>query len=656
LSKLNAALDLAAKGFRVFPLVPNGKTPAIKQWPDLATCDVETIERWWSQDPTCNIGIATGNGLVVLDFDVKNNGQGLNDLAKFEEQGLDSSVEVATASGGSHVYLQVPSGIEIANSAKKIAPATDVRGHHGYVVAPGSQVDGRHYDWVNSRDSVQLDTLPTCPSFILDQCAKPRPKSEAPAPEIPLDGAAAIARASSYLASVEPAISSQGGNDHTYRVAARVKDFGVSEGVALDLLLEHWNERCEPPWSVNELETIVSHAYQYGTAPPGKSSAEMEFEPYEMGTAPETPNRFNWLTNTNCTKPFINANWLVKKVLPANGLGVLYGRPGSGKSAISLDLAMHIALGLPWQGRASKQCGVTYISSEGSHPGNRVFAWLSANGIADWPPGLRISPATLNLRSTSKDASALIDDIATNQPTCGLIVIDTLARNMAGGNENASEDMGAFITNCDRLAKATGALVLVIHHSGKDASKGARGFSGLLGAVDFEGEVERPFEPADGPGTITITKLRDGQDGLKFGFKLVQQVLGLDQDGDAQSSVAAMPAPVSRVKAEIAADAKETVAAIVEQMGLRPGVWHPWQPVADQLREAMSWDYVPYRDWFKQYESDRKYRFGSTLDIIFKKRSGAKGSVFTLTKIEIEHSEHLDANDAQDIEKSEYFN
>ena len=101
-----------------------------------------------------------------------------------------------------------------------------------------------------------------------------------------------------------------------------------------------------------------------------------------------------------------------------------------------------------------------------------------------------------------------------------LVVIDTLARAFGGGNENSSEDMGAFITSCGHLQEAFDSALLVIHHSGKDAAKGLRGHSSLLGAVDTELELLR-FD--DQPkGILTISKQKDGEDGLRFGFEMVE--------------------------------------------------------------------------------------------------------------------------------------
>ncbi|MCW5626975.1 MAG: AAA family ATPase, partial [Burkholderiales bacterium] len=110
------------------------------------------------------------------------------------------------------------------------------------------------------------------------------------------------------------------------------------------------------------------------------------------------------------------------------------------------------------------------------------------------------------------------------------LVIDTLAQSMPGGNESSSEDMGRVIARCRALHHATGAMVLLVHHAGKDATRGARGWSGLRAACDLEIEIVRD----GGAREAIVTKLKDGEDGARFGFELRTVML----DGDETSCVA----------------------------------------------------------------------------------------------------------------------
>ena len=173
---------------------------------------------------------------------------------------------------------------------------------------------------------------------------------------------------------------------------------------------------------------------------------------------------FNWQHAGNSLDPVLNGNWLVKKFLPAEGLAVMYGRPGCGKSFIGTDIALHIATGMAWRGHKTKQCQVSYVASEGGLSGvNRIHAWIGASGKA-WPEGFRLTGVSLDLRSTPADAEALIADVKANQKDCGLVIIDTLNRNFGGGSENEDDAMGAFVGHCDRISKALQCLLLVVHH------------------------------------------------------------------------------------------------------------------------------------------------------------------------------------------------
>jgi hypothetical protein len=110
-----------------------------------------------------------------------------------------------------------------------------------------------------------------------------------------------------------------------------------------------------------------------------------------------------------------------------------------------------------------------------------------------------------------------------------VIVIDTLAQVSPGGDENSAEDMGRVLAHCRRLNEATGALVVLIHHAGKDLSRGARGWSGLKAAADFELEVARD---ETGVRTLRVSKLKDGRDGAVYPFQLLVVPLGMDEDED----------------------------------------------------------------------------------------------------------------------------
>ncbi len=231
-------------------------------------------------------------------------------------------------------------------------------------------------------------------------------------------------------------------------------------------------------------------------------------------------------------QPSLDALDFVEGLLIEEGAGVVYGESNAGKTFWTTDLALHVAAGMKWNGREVDQGGVVYCVLEGGIGfANRVSAWRTAKGISGIPFAARQS--SLNLLDPAVDMDALIDLIneagSTIKMPIKLIVIDTLARAFAGGNENASEDMGALVQNMDRLRRETGACVLFVHHSGKDQAKGSRGHSSLRAAIDTEIEVVASEESDE--KTATVVKQRDLPKGGVFGFKLEVVELGQNRRG-----------------------------------------------------------------------------------------------------------------------------
>ena len=201
--------------------------------------------------------------------------------------------------------------------------------------------------------------------------------------------------------------------------------------------------------------------------------------------------------------------WLIEGVLPALSFAALYGPPGSFKSFHALHIAYCVATGHSWMGRPVKKSGgVLYLCGEGfGGIGARIKACKIHHQIEDGAP-IYIVRHQLNLRSSAEDFNALMLAIVqlveqTGMEFC-LAIVDTLARAFGGGNENSSEDMGAFITAMGKVQEFLNCALMVLHHCGKDAAKGLRGHSSLLGAVDTELELLRFDEQMK--GVLTISK------------------------------------------------------------------------------------------------------------------------------------------------------
>jgi hypothetical protein len=183
-------------------------------------------------------------------------------------------------------------------------------------------------------------------------------------------------------------------------------------------------------------------------------------------------------------------SFLIDDVLTEGGLSVLWGRSGGMKSFVALDMAMCIAAGIPWHGRPVRKGLVIYLAAEGSHGlGRRAIGWRRTRGRDLPKPAFKLIPHGVAL--TSDDLDAMVAAILALGVMPVLIVIDTLARTFGTGDENKQADMNAYVSAADKLREATGANVLIVHHSGVHEDKRERGSNVLRGAADTVIKVSR---------------------------------------------------------------------------------------------------------------------------------------------------------------------
>lgn len=223
----------------------------------------------------------------------------------------------------------------------------------------------------------------------------------------------------------------------------------------------------------------------------------------------------------------------VEGLLTEKGLSVLYAPPGVGKSYFALDLAASVATGRDWRDRETKQGAVVYFCLEGQQGfRNRILA-LKKAALLDNESPFYFVETPLNFLSET-DVPGFIKIIGESLPVGAeprMIVIDTLARATAGGNENDGADMGKAIEGANRLQAELGAHVMLVHHSGKDLSKGSRGHSSLKGAADTEIELSR--DEITGVIFARVQKQKDLESGGGFSFKLVPMEIGTNERGQA---------------------------------------------------------------------------------------------------------------------------
>lgn len=234
-------------------------------------------------------------------------------------------------------------------------------------------------------------------------------------------------------------------------------------------------------------------------------------------------SRYKLLTDDDLRK-LPPVQWRIKDVLPSHGTAVVFGPSGSGKSFLVLDMLQSLAFGREWFGRKVKPCSVTYIALEGEAGlAGRVNAYRIQHGATS--PNIRymVQPFRLLDADDINELGEAILDAGTGD----VVVLDTLSRATPGSDENDSKAMGQIVAAAKILQEMIGGLVLLIHHTGKDASKGMRGHSSLHAALDCAIEVKRNGEHRE----WLVAKSKDGEDGASHPFKLEVVPMGNDSDG-----------------------------------------------------------------------------------------------------------------------------
>lgn len=548
------ALALAQKGFRIFPLIPGQKLPAIKGWPEVATSDAAVIRGWWS-DRDYNIGIACGRAkgagdnilrLVVIDYDCK---QGkLGDKIRREHLllGLLDTMVVKTPNGWHYYFL---CAVHVPNSVSRIAEHVDVRGHHGYVVGPGSELGagGGRYEYAERRVPVLL------PQELLELAVKPG-EIELRDNVVRVDfemtaenRVRARERARAWLVNAAPeAIEGQGGDTQTVDNAKYVHDLGVDEEGCFELMSQHWNtEKARPSWELDDgtnycLRAKVRNAYKSAKYPFGHKNPDIEFGPVvavtkEISSAPQDegesvdedeeepiatapplplppkPKR-NWhgfLDMSDWDRQDIpGRRWAIMDTVPRPCVGLFTGEGGGGKSIIELMKNVCHVMGLEWFGLRPVQGPILYMGTEDDdnevqirlmliarHYGVK-FTDLIAKGLYVWPLTDKGDPllVEVNSKTGAIETTKLYDLV---KEFCGdvkpvNVSVDMLTQ-MFGGNENVRVEVGAFTRHMRVLSKIADGSVTVLAHPSQKGSESGTGYSGSTawhGTVRFRHYLE----------------------------------------------------------------------------------------------------------------------------------------------------------------------
>lgn len=552
-----------------------GKHPATPDGFKSATKDPEVLGKLWAGRKGLNVGVATGapSNIFVIDIDSAEGEAALSELGI-----LPVTLTVKTGKGR-HLYFKWP-GEEIITK-RGILPGVDIRGDGGYVCGVGTNhYSGSVYQWVNP-----FEETVEAPQFILDLALKRLQPKHVPVPLNIKKGSLALGYSQGWTEDkayeLLSHISADCGYDDWYKVGMAIQSEGFSlkmwddwsqSGNSYDHRVMNMHWKSFTPGKGITFGTLVHMAKASGWKPqkseekynPRLASTPPIIDVYdEDGLTPDQPENTNNTENTDKQEeppkqekkktlfyvaardiqPIIEANDFVQGFLGEQQLSVIYGESNCGKTFFATDLSFHVAQGLEWRGRRVQQGGVMYAALEGERGlRNRITAYRKHNLILSKEMPFGMMPCQLDFFSKESNTDEFIELIKDAEADIGkvkMVVIDTLSRALAGGDENSGQDMGNLVFHADKIRIQTGAHVCFIHHSGKNKALGARGHSSLRAAVDTEIEISREDE-AD-YSIIKTVKQREMEMGKDMFFGLHVVTLGQNNYGEDITSCVVNP-------------------------------------------------------------------------------------------------------------------
>lgn len=335
----------------------------------------------------------------------------------------------------------------------------------------------------------------------------------------------AMAPQSKTRALIDAALSGDHWHDNVRDLAARLARLGRSDAEIMLMA----DALTLPGYTVeqtrSELRKFIEGARtKYGIPHPVDDDAAAPHEPADSVFE---------LLDLDAIELIPPPTYLIENVLPDDGLAIMYGDPGAGKSFIALDAGLRLSNGMDWHGIEAKPTGVLYIAGEAQKGvANRIKGWRRHHGLQDVHAPFILLPVAVQLLDPDHRAKLIrsIDAaIAMAGFHIGLVIVDTVSRSLAGADENGQESMSAFVSACDEIKRHVGGALLGVHHTGKDKEKGMRGSSVLLGACDASFKVTKSEY-----GTVTIDneKQKDAEEAQDIHLKLVEfsWAHGLDKE------------------------------------------------------------------------------------------------------------------------------
>lgn len=511
-----------------------------------ATTDLAQIETWWTAQPDANIAVcgdphATDKFLLRVDVDPKRGGdEAWRNLVR--KNACHDTLMVRTPSGGFHLYFWTEQAY--GNGTGALPEGIDIRGHlSGYTVGapsttanvPGESVAGRY-------DVEKQSPIVYAPEWLLTLLDTVKQRDEPVEPAVEIDDDAynelrdalmspAMLRDWDRWSDNGLALRSLGDRGYQLWLEYSQKQIlACPERETGTDTAETWWRRHGTTGLKSDYRSIFARAQARGWQNP------KSFDPSTLGfgqsplpagaittvttavaAALPSTRRFQLLSEAEFTDG-PDPDWRVDNVLPAEGIAMVYGPSGVGKSFFTLDVLGCIADGRAYGAKQHvvKRGRVVYVMAEGAG-GMRKRVRAYRQRYPATHSNFNIIAAAPNLM-TPADVGEICNAIM-ESGGADVIVFDTMANCMAGGEENSAKDITILMTNARTISNCFKALVVFVHHTGKDETRGSRGSSSIKGHC--ETQIEILHNPTDPRRRVArIEKQRDGDGDLAWEYEL----------------------------------------------------------------------------------------------------------------------------------------
>jgi hypothetical protein len=577
---LQTALHYAEQGWRIVPITPGEKRPAIQNWTENATNNPEQIRQWWQQNPNYGVGLATGpqSGVFAIDIDVTETKNGYDTLTDLEDQHgpLAETLTNLTPSGGMHLIYQWPDGHNIKNDAgRKLGPGIDVRGEGGQIlIYPSQHPNGGIYQF----DAGQPETPQPAPEWLIELLTPEPPKPATPTQNVSQEDTESPAARYVKETNWPDLLTADGwqlafidqrtGEHHWTRP-------GKTEGTSATT---HYNDTDALVVFTTSLEWLPPGAYSRfgyyacryhnGNRSEAASQLAQKYgQQTEQWFADQTftgqlaghfnnQNGYNPITGNENAGHLAGQNrielahlvewsklwtddrpeveWIAEPVLPAKRSVSIYAPAKAGKSTITLAICAAVATGGYVLGQhKATPTDVLYLDYEMTE--DDLIERLSSLGYGPQDDLQRLHYAllpSLPPLDTAEGAQALLALV--DHTNAKLVVVDTFGRAVEG-DEDKADTVRNFYRHTGLALKARDIAVLRTDHTGKDTKKGQRGSSAKNDDLDVVWQLTRS-QTRNGDGlTLTRTHSRVSWVPEQIKIQRVETDHGHDYRADLQS-------------------------------------------------------------------------------------------------------------------------